>query len=329
MTSLDSVPTPLMTTTSLLTTANYWDHIKARLGINRNGHTVKPGLYKLGSPNADSPVFVTANYSLSFDALRTVLAGMDAYILVLDTKGVNVWCAAGKKTFGTRELIHRIQVVDLKEVVHHRRIILPQLGAPGVEAHLIKQQTGFHVEYGPVRAADLPEYLKTHKATPAMRKLDFPIRDRMVLIPVEVKAILLPALTAIVIAYLIGRVPYALAALMVFLCGTTFFPILLPWLPTKDFSTKGAFLGFVAAIPFALSVLFQHSDWNWYRQIGQIIGFFLAMSSSIAFISLNFTGCSTFTSRTGVQKEIFAYIPPMAFIFGTGLILLLVFAFVH
>jgi hypothetical protein len=124
---------------------------------------------------------------------------------------------------------------------------------------LIKQQTGFTVEYGPVRAADLPEYLKTHKATPAMRKVTFPIRDRMVLIPVEITAVLLPTLIAIAVAYLIGSLPYALAALMVVLGGTTFFPLLLPWLPSHDFSTKGAFLGLVAAIPFVLSVLIQNS----------------------------------------------------------------------
>jgi hypothetical protein len=331
MTSIDSVTSrsTLMAATSELTSANYWDHFKARLGISRNDHTVQPGLYRLGSPTADSPVFVTANYSLSFDALRTVLNGMDAFLLVLDTKGINVWCAAGKKTFGTRELINRIQLVDLKEVVNHRRIILPQLGAPGIEAHLIKQQTGFTVEYGPVRAADLPEYLKTHKATPAMRKVTFPIRDRIVLIPVEITIALLPGLAALVLAYLIGSLPYALAVLMVVLCGTTFFPILLPWLPSHDFSTKGAFLGLVAAIPFALSALIQHSDWSWYRQAGQLLGYILAMSSSIAFISLNFTGSSTFTSRAGVRKEIYTYIRPMAVSFGIGLVLLLVFAFVH
>ena len=331
MTSIDNVTSrsTLMAATSEMTSANYWDHFISRLGINRNGHIVRLGLYKLGSPTADSPVFVTANYSLSFDSLRMVLNGMDAFILVLDTKGINVWCAAGKKTFGTRELINRIQLVDLKEVVNHRRIILPQLGAPGIEAHLIKQQTGFTVEYGPVRAADLPEYLKTHKATPAMRMVTFPIRDRMVLIPVEVTAVLLPTLIAVAVAYLIGSLPYALAALTVVLCGTTFFPILLPWLPSNDFSTKGAFLGLVAAIPFALSVLIQHSDWSWYRQAGQVVGYILAMSSSIAFISLNFTGASTFTSRTGVRKEIYAYIRPMAVSFGIGMVLLLVFAFVH
>ena len=50
-------------------------------------YTVDPGLYALGSPAADAPVCVTANYKMSFDHLRRALAGRDAWILVLDTKG--------------------------------------------------------------------------------------------------------------------------------------------------------------------------------------------------------------------------------------------------
>ena len=321
--------TNIMTATAEMSVADYRDHFLARVGFRRGEHRVTPGLYRLGNPAADSPVFVTANYTLSFDALRTSLRGWDAYLLVLDTKGINVWCAAGKRTFGTREVIHRIKETHLNDVVSHRRIILPQLGAPGVAAYEVKKQTGFTVEYGPVRAADLPEYLKTHQATAAMRRVEFPTRDRLVLVPVEMTNVLLAALVAIGLGYLLGNLAYALAALTVVLCGAVFFPLLLPLLPSHDFSTKGAFLGILAAVPFALSVLLGHSDWSWYRQTAQVLGYLLTMSSSIAFLTLNFTGSTTFTSRTGVRKEIFAYILPMAWAFGIGLILLIVFAFVH
>jgi hypothetical protein len=326
---LASASAGILPVTSEMTATNYWDHFVARIGIRRGDHRVAPGLYKLGAPTPESLVFVTANYSLSFDALRTSLRGLDAYILVLDTRGVNVWCAAGKHTFGTRELVRRIKAVDLNAVVSHRRLILPQLGAPGVAAHEVKQQTGFVVEYGPVRATDIPEYLKNHRATPAMRLVKFPLSDRLVLIPVELTSIWLPALIAIGLGFIIGNLPYALAVLTVILFGTALFPALLPWLPSHDFSTKGGFLGLVAAVPFVLSVLLQHPEWSWYRQTGQVLGYLLAMPSSIAYITLNFTGSTTFTSRTGVRKEIFAYIRPMAFSFAFGLVALLVFAFVR
>jgi CO dehydrogenase/acetyl-CoA synthase gamma subunit (corrinoid Fe-S protein) len=83
------------------------DHLGAimvRWGISRNNYRVNPGLYSFGNPDNTSDVFVTANYKLSFDHLRKNLDGLSGWILVLDTRGVNVWCAAGKGTFGTNEL---------------------------------------------------------------------------------------------------------------------------------------------------------------------------------------------------------------------------------
>lgn len=312
-----------------LTAANRWDHFLARVGVKRNEHRVEPGLYTLGKPTPDSPVFVTANYSLSFDALRSSLEGVDGYILVLDTKGVNVWCAAGKGTFGTDEIVKRVFETRLKEVVTHRKLILPQLGAPGVAAHEVKKRTGFWVEYGPVRAADLPEYLKTHKASPEMRKVEFTLRDRLVLIPVDLIRLIPYTLAAAIVMYFAGGWISSVAAIATVLAGTVLFPILLPWIPTHNFSTKGFLLGALVAIPFALSPFIRHPDWSWYHRLGQALEFLLAMPPVTAFIALNFTGSTTFTSRSGVKREMFAYIPAMAWTFGTGILLAIVFIFVR
>jgi hypothetical protein len=88
---------------SFWTQADYLGTFKARWGIGRRHYMVDPGLYALGRPDEKSPVLVTANYKMSFDRLRRALPGRNAWILVLDTKGINVWCAAGKGTFGTAE----------------------------------------------------------------------------------------------------------------------------------------------------------------------------------------------------------------------------------
>ena len=114
---------------------------RVRWGIGRKHYRVDPGLYRVGRPGQDSPVLVTANYKLSFDSLRSELRGIDAWLLVLDTQGVNVWCAAGKGSFGTDELIRQIQAVGLSEVVTHRRLIVPQLGATGVAAHEVHRHS--------------------------------------------------------------------------------------------------------------------------------------------------------------------------------------------
>ena len=53
---------------------------------------------------------------MSFDALRSCLGGLDAWILVLDTEGINVWCSAGKGSFGTAELVSRMAKVKLASI---------------------------------------------------------------------------------------------------------------------------------------------------------------------------------------------------------------------
>ncbi len=198
-------PIEIHITDSIITFANRLDHFLARWGINRMGHRVEPGLYRLGKPTAESPVFASANYTLSFDALRSALTGFDAYILVLDTKGINVWCAAGKGTFGTEELVSRIENTGLAGIVTHRKIIVPQLGAPGISALDVQRRSGFKVEYGPVRASDLPEYLRAGKATAEMRRVEFPVRDRLVLAPVELVHIALPAIVIAAALWFLAR----------------------------------------------------------------------------------------------------------------------------
>ena len=308
-------------TTSSLTAANYWDHFLARWAVNRAGHRVEPGLYALGNPTPDSPVFVSANYTLSFDALRSALKDIDCFIMVLDTKGINVWCAAGKGTFGTDELVKRIEATHLHEVVNHRNLILPQLGAPGVSGFEVTKRSHFKVEYGPVRAHALPEYLKTHTATPEMRRVKFTFNDRLTLIPVEVVSVLLP----LIILLLIGSKGPAAAIL----AGTILFPMLLPWIPTHNFSTKGFILGAVIALPFVIAAFLKDpGSALWLRSAWALVNALL-IPPITAFIALNFTGSTTFTSRSGVQREMFAYIPTMAWMFGVGLLLNIGIIFVH
>jgi hypothetical protein len=307
----------IRTTDSIITPANRLDHFLARWGWKRESHRVEPGLYRIGNPDPDSPVLASANYTLSFDALRSALAGIDAWILVLDTRGINVWCAAGKGTFGTEELVRRIGCTGLPGVVRHRKIIVPQLGAPGISWAEVMRRSKFLVEYGPVRAKDLPEYLRTHKATPAMRRVEFPLKDRVVLTPVEfVHTALAMVVIAVLLWFLAGSVA-VIAAVSAVLAGTILFPALLPYIPTQDFSTKGLILGLIVAIPFALSFSTNPAPPSWANAAGAAIAL-LIIPAVVAYFALNFTGCSTFTSRTGVKKEIFRYVPAMALMAGAG-----------
>ena len=315
------IPPEVKQTTSRVSRAQRWNHFLARLGVKRMGHRVEPGLYALGEPGPDSPVLVTANYTLSFDALRSSLNGTDAYLLVLDTDGINVWCAAGKGTFGTDELVSRIETTRLASIVSQRRLILPQLGAAGVSAHEVHERSGFTVEFGPVRAADLPEYLRTGRATPEMRRVRFGLLDRLVLIPVELKHALLPTVVGAVVLYLLAGGLAAAGIAASVLAGIVAFPILLPWLPFREFSAKGFVLGAVAAAPFALVLTRTGGGPHDLRALVWAVAYALVAVPITAYLALNFTGATPFTSRSGVRREIFRYVPVMATMAGGGILL--------
>jgi len=308
-------------TSDIITFSDRWDHLLARLGVDRRGHRIGAGLYALNNPNSESAVFVTANYTPSFDALRLALRGIDCHILVLETYGINVWCAAGKGTFGTDELVRRIESTNLRDVVSHRRLVLPQLGATGVAAHEVSRRSGFKVEFGPVRAADLPEYLRAGTATPEMRRVRFGLADRALLIPVEATQVILPMVVAAAAVFLLGGLTAALAVVAAVLAGAVIFPILLPWLPTRDFTSKGLVLGLAMALPFAVAAFVnKQGSAAWFRFYCALIPIF-ALPPLTSYIALNFTGATTFTSKSGVKREMFRYIPGLAVSLAVGIAL--------
>jgi hypothetical protein len=299
------------------------DHLAARWGYRRGEHRVEPGLYALGAPTADSPVCVTANYTLSFDALRGALAGRDAYLLVLDTLGINVWCAAGKGTFGTDELVRRIESVDLADVIGHRRLILPQLGASGVAAHEVFRRTRFRAEYGPVRASDLPAYLDRGGATPEMRRVSFTFWERAVLVPVELVHYFVPMIVGAAVLYLLAGWWGALGAVLAVLAGVVLFPLLLPWIPTRDFSSKGLLLGLLVELIVALGAYGAASAAPEWIRIGRALGLLCGLPPVCAYLALNFTGSTPITSPSGVKREMFRYLRLMVGMAGAGLLLVL------
>ena len=300
-----------------LSRADTFGDFKVRWAVGRMKYTVEPGVYAVGEPTAASLVFVSANYRLSFNRLRSGLAGRDGWILVLDTKGINVWCAAGKGTFGTEELVSRIEAVRLGVIVTHRKLILPQLAAPGVSAHAVKQQSDFQVVYGPVRADDLPAFLDAGmKATERMRRVEFPLADRVVLIPVEAiawgKHALVAAVCLLALAGL-NRDGYsarlvasdglrsALILLGSFLAAAALGPVLLPWLPGRAFSAKGAWIGLAISLVLGLCS-------SWSSLLGTI-AWFLMIPALTSFVVMNFTGASTYTSLSGVKREMKIAVP--------------------
>jgi len=330
-----SIPLPLVSTT--WSTRDYLGTLKVRWSIGRMNYKVEPGIYAVGSPTNNSHVFVTANYKLSFDHLRRSLHGLNAWILVIDTKGINVWCAAGKKNFSTKEVVRRIRIHHLDQIVDHHRIILPQLSATGVAAHKVKAMTGFNVTFGPVRAADIKAFLDAGmRATEEMRTVTFPLFERLKLIPVDLFyakywMILIPAIFFILsgmskTGYSVDKTvaegwKAVIALYAGYLSGCAITPALLPWIPFRRFSLKGFAVGLVIAVILGITGLLGETP-------GAIATWFLMISGLSAFMAMNFTGSSTFTSLSGVQKEMKVMLPVQITVVSLGLIGWLVTRFI-
>jgi len=319
------------------TRRDLWETIKVRWSVGRMDYKIEPGIYAVGNPGENSSVFVTANFKLTFDHVRRALEGINAWLLVLDTKGINVWCAAGKGTFSTKELIRQIDNVKLDKIVNHHKVIVPQLGAVGVSAHEVKKNTGFSVVYGPVRAEDIHDFMEAKmKATKEMRTVKFTAWDRLKLIPVEMAngkyyLVLVPALFLILsglnkngysvdLAYSNGlRSVFVLVIAYLTGCGIT--PLLLPWIPFRRFALKGLLTGWLAAIILAYFHFLGHGTI-------EIISWFLMIGSLSSFLAMTFTGTSTFTSLSGVQKEMKTAIPLQIGMAGLGIIAWIVSKFI-
>jgi hypothetical protein len=314
-----------------------------RLGIGRNKASVTPGLYFIGSPGAASPVLVSANYRLSFDALRKELSGIDAWILVVDTRGVNVWCAAGKGTFCAQEVAQKVRASALVTLAPGAPLVLPQLSASGVNANELRTLTGRRVVFGPVRARDIPAFLAAGlKKTAAMRRASFTLSERAVLIPVELVhsgplylaslavslALALPADPHVTIRWFF----YAAWLSSSLTLGAAGFPLILPLLPGRFFSVRSILpftvLSVIAAVcahlilPAAVAIEPSRA----FLHLIPTIAAFLLSGAAVAYLAMNFTGSSTFTNQKGVEREVSRSLPVITGTAAIGMIMALVWA---
>ena len=324
----ENVPT-ISTTLSPSDLLGSW---RVRWGIERMDYAVSPGLYAIGEPDATSPVLVSANYKLTFDTLRQNLTGLDCWLLILDTDGINVWCAAGKGTFGTDELLRRIEAVKLSEVVTHRELVLPQLGAPGIDAHEVTKRSGFTVRYGPVRAKDIKAYIAAgYQATREMRLVEFTLTDRAALVPMELLPAIetsLPVLGAAFAVDLLARGIYSkklfsiadlVACAGAVISGTTITTLLLPYIPGKAFSLKGWLVGAAWSIIYLVKSGVLCAG-NYLLSAGYL----LCLPAVSSFFALNLTGSSTYTSPSGVKKEMQVSLPLIAASALIGIMLVII-----
>ncbi len=236
---------------------------------------------------------------------------MSLWILVVDTRGINVWCAAGKQSFSAEEVAYQVQNAKLDQLVSHRELILPQLAASGVAVRDLKKLCGFKGRFGPILASVLPAFLKTGKADETMRTVTFSLRERAVLIPLEICMLWKQLLIAFTLFFLISGISpeifsfeaaldrgiiLILTTFAAITSGAVITPLLLPWIPFRQFWLKGTVVGGIAGL---LLLIPGESTVNGVEKLA----LFLWITGCSAFLAMNFTGSTPFTSLSGVEKE--------------------------
>jgi len=139
----------------------------------------RTGLRVVGAPDKMSPVLVTGNYDLTVRRVLRSIRGLDAYLVVAPSGGINVWCASSGGHLTTHQVVTALKLAQLEKRVAHREVILPQLAATGVEGKEVRRRSGWIVRFGPAAAADIPAYLAAGKhKTDEMRRVRFSGRER-------------------------------------------------------------------------------------------------------------------------------------------------------
>lgn len=219
-----------------------------------------PGLITIGDPDETSPVFLTGNYYLTVAKLKKVLQGMDCFLLVVNTHGINVWCAATGGHFTDHGVISVLKTSGITTMVDHKTVILPQLAAAGVEPKNIKKKTGWDIVWGPVDAEDIPAFLKSGEKSEDMRTVGFPLKNRLEIgvawaFPVS---LVLGLIVSIVWSQVV--VFTVLAVWVISLLFNGFFPVYGSWLKKEIHGIqcgRGVFQGVIVLVAMGFLVIYN------------------------------------------------------------------------
>ena len=276
---------------------------------------VKTGLIRVGQPDRQSPVLVTGNLGLTVRRVLRALRGLDAYLLVANSRGINVWCAASGGHFTSNGVISVVKTSGIADLVEHRRLVLPQLSATGVERSVVEEKTGWRVVFGPVYAEDIPAYLANHyRKTARMRTVRFDLGQRLRMAIMWGTPICVIPLIPLLIWWRHLALPFAAIVWGIALITFVGFPWLPSWLVgahsdkalpgwTKYlvvFDPRGQKILAVWAAAVAGLVAYGRlaADWGWMT----IVGWVLASLAVALLISLDLAG-STPLHKSGLHED--------------------------
>jgi len=121
---------------------------------------VEPGLRTLGNPDENAPVMFTTNFALTYYTVASDIesAGLDSYLLVVDSEGIAVDCAVAGRKITADTVAEAIKESEVKKKVKHKKLIIP-----GKAARLsgeIEEASNWDVLVGPRDSSEIPKFLK-------------------------------------------------------------------------------------------------------------------------------------------------------------------------
>ena len=124
--------------------------------------TAEQGIYPINNPDADSPVLVTCNFSLTYFIVSGEIESsrVPSWLCVQDTEGLSVMTAWAAGKFSGESVGTFINKCGIKDKVSHKKIIIPGYSA-GISGELEEELPGWKVVVGPREASQIPRFLKS------------------------------------------------------------------------------------------------------------------------------------------------------------------------
>ncbi len=128
---------------------------------------IEEGVYEIGSPDQNSPVLVTTNFSLTYFTVEgdVEASRVPAWAVVVDTEGTSVLTAWAAEKFTAEIIAEKVRAFDVASKVEHRKLILP--GHVAVLSGKLEEELGqeWQVIVGPRESSGIPSFLRTSWAS--------------------------------------------------------------------------------------------------------------------------------------------------------------------
>jgi len=123
--------------------------------------TVTEGIYEIGSPDENSPVLITTNFSLTYFIVSGEIEGsrVPSWLLIMDTEGLSVMTAWAAGKFSGDAVAIFVKKCGIADKIAHKKIIIPGYAA-AISGEMEEDLPDWDVKIGPRDASLLPKFLK-------------------------------------------------------------------------------------------------------------------------------------------------------------------------